>query len=273
MLTKVEVTNRRGNVLALALEEDDNPYQINEIEGLAPVKATLVSSSYAGTDGDVLQSVRRGSRNITIKLDLDPDFINNDYTSLRQGLYPFFGTKSQIKLRFYSSTGLSVDIVGTVEDMSSALFEQDPKVDISIMCFDPDFIDPRMVTVESLTVEDSETIEIEYPGNIEAGTVITLNANRAMTEFTIYSIDEGGNTLQLDFTGDLEDGDELVISSLKGAKGITLTRAGISSSYLYGRSPQSNWIELTEGVNQFRIYSPGDPVPYVLEYVVRYGGL
>ena len=43
MLTRVEVTNRRGNVLALAIEEDDNPYQINSIEGLEPVKATLVS--------------------------------------------------------------------------------------------------------------------------------------------------------------------------------------------------------------------------------------
>jgi hypothetical protein len=273
MLTKVEVTNRRGNVLALALEEDDNPYQINEIDGLEPVKATLVSSSYAGSDGEVFQSARRGPRNIKIKLDLDPDFINNDYTSLRQNLYPFFGTKSQITLRFYSSTGLYVDIVGTVEDFSSPLFEQDPTVDISIMCFQPDFIDTRMVTVDGLTVEDDESMEIDYPGDIESGVVVTLNVNRVMTDLTIYNVDEGGNILQLDFTGDLLNGDELVISSLRGAKGITLTRSGVSSSYLYGRSAQSNWIELTEGTNNFRITAPGDPVPYVVEYLARYGGL
>lgn len=273
MLTKVEVTNRRGNVLALAIEEDGNPYQINEIEGLDPVKATLVSSSYAGSDGEFFQSARRGPRNIKIKLDLDPDFINYDYTSLRENLYTFFGTKSQITLRFYSSTGLYVDIVGIVEEFSAPLFEKDPDVNISIMCFKPDFIDPKIVTINGMTVTDDTHIDIEYPGNIEAGVVVTLNVNRTMTDFTIYSVDEGGNILQLDFDGDLLNGDELVISSLTGAKGITLTRSGVSSSYLYGRSAQSNWIELTEGTNSFRITAPGDPVPYVVEYMVRYGGL
>lgn len=273
MLTKVEVTNRRGNILALAIEEDENPYQVNEIEGLDPVKAVLISSSYAGADGEIFQSARRGPRNIKIKLDLDPDFISNDYTSLRQGLYSFFNPKAQIKLRFYNSTGLYVDIVGTVEEMSSPLFDEDPKVEVLITCFQPDFVDARMVTVEGSTVTGATTMEIEYPGTIEAGIVVTLNVNRSMTDFTMYNVDEGGNILQLDFTGALLNGDQLVVSSLAGAKGITLTRAGVSSSFLYGRSAQSRWIELSEGTNNFRITAAGDPVPYVVEYVVRYGGL
>jgi len=65
----------------------------------------------------------------------------------------------------------------------------------------------------------------------------------------------------------------LVISSLQGNKGITLTRASVTSSFLYGRSAQSSWIKFVEGLNQFRVYALGDPVPYVLEYLVRYGGL
>lgn len=275
MLTKVEVTNRRGNVLTLVMEEDDSPYQVDSIDGLEPVKATLSSSSYAGDDGEIFQSAKRGARNITIKLGLDPDFVDHTYTSLRQGLYSYFMPKSQIKLRFYLDTGLYVDINGVVEDFSSPLFEQDPTVDISIMCYLPDFIDPRIVSVDGFTVDDSDTIELDYPGigTVETGTVVTLNLNRALTNFTIYNIDEGGNITQLDFTGDLLDNDVLVVSSLKGAKGITLTRTGVSSSYLYGRSPQSDWIELDGGANNFRIYAPGDPIPYVLEYTVRYGGL
>lgn len=273
MLTKVEVTNRRGNILTLAIEEGDNPYQVSSIEGLEPVQATLTSSSYAGNDGEVFQWAKRGARNIKIKLDLDPDFVEDTYTTLRQNLYPYFIPKSQIKLRFYSDTGLYLDILGVVEDFSSPLFEQEPAVDISIMCYQPDFTDPRIIQVEGVTVDDTETIVLDYPGSVETGTVVTLNVNRTLTEFTIYNTDEGGNMLQLDFSGELEDGDTLVVSSLRGAKGITLTRTGISSSYLYGRSSQSKWIELDEGLNNFRIYAPGDPVPYVLEYVVRYGGL
>lgn len=273
MLTKVEVTNRRGNILTLAVEEDDNPYQINDIDGLDPVQATLTSSSYAGSDGEVFQSAKRGARNIKIKLDLDPDFVAHTYTTLRQGLYPFFMPKSETKLRFYTDTGLYVDIQGVVEECSSPLFEQDPNVDISIMCYQPDFTDPRMVQIEGNTVEDTTPIVLEYPGTVETGTVVTFNINRALTEFTIYNVDEGGNLLQLDFDGILQEDDILVVSSLRGSKGITLTRLGVSTSYLYGKSAQSKWIELSEGDNNFRIYAPGDPIPYVLEYVVRYGGL
>lgn len=273
MLTKVDVINRRGNVLTLSVEESDEPYQINDIGGLGPVKATLVSSSYAGSDGEVMQSARRGPRNITIKLDLDPDFINHDYTSLRQGLYPFFETKAQITLRFYSSTGLILDIVGTVEDCDTSFFSQNPAIDVSVMCFKPDFIDTRTITIEGTTVEDTESIPINYPGTIPTGTVITINPNRIVTDFTIYSVDQGGNILQLDFEGNLIAGDELIINSRQGSKGITLIRSGITSSYLYGRSSQSNWIELTEGVNNFRITSSGDPIPYTVQYIARYGGL
>jgi hypothetical protein len=273
VFTKVEVTNRRGNILTLAILEDENPYQIADIDGLDPVQAVLTSSSYAGTDGEAFQFAKRGARNIKIKLDLEPDFMDDTYTTLRQGLYPFFMPKSEINLRFYSDTGLYVDIKGIVEECSSPLFDQDPNVDISIMCYDPDFVDPRMVTVNGVTTSGTTPIVLNYPGNIETGVVVTLNLNRSLSGFTIYNVDEGGNILQLDFSGTLLDDDILVVSSLKGNKGITLTRAGVPSSYLYGRSAQSKWIELGEGLNNFRIYAPGDPIPYVLEYVVRYGGL
>jgi hypothetical protein len=273
VLNKVDVTNRKGDVLSLEMEENDSGYQINTIDGLDPVPANLVSTSYANTDGEQFQSAKRGARNVKIKLDLDPDFIDDTYTSLRQGLYSFFMPKSQISMRFYLATGLYVDIIGYVEEMSSPMFQQDPNVDISIMCFQPDFIDSRIVTIEGLTVDDSTNTEIDYPGTVETGTVLTLNVNRVLAAFTIYNMDEAGNLSQLDFDGSLLNGDQLIISSLRGSKGITLIRASVSSSYLYGRSAQSSWIEFLEGLNEFRVYAPGDPVPYELEYIVRYGGL
>ena len=273
MLSKVDVTNRRGNVLSLDMEENDSGYQIDTIDGLDPVKANLVSTSYANADGEQYQSAKRGARNVKIKLDLDPDFVVNTYTTLRQSLYSFFMPKSRISMRFYMTTGLYVDIVGYVEEMSAPQFEQDPNVDISIMCFQPDFTDPRIITVEDFTVDDSTNTTIDYPGTVETGTVLTLNVNRILTSFTIYNMDEGGNLTELDFSGALQSGDELVVSSMRGNKGITLTRAAVSSSFLYGRSAQSSWIEFAEGLNEFRVYAAGDPIPYVLEYIVRYGGL
>lgn len=273
MLVKFDVTTRRGSVLTLEMEESENPIQVVDIEGLNPVNATLVSTSYAGLDGDQFQSARRGPRNIKIKLELDPDFETDTYTSLRQRLYSYFMPKSEIKLRFYMSSGLYVDITGHVESHDGPLFDQDPGVEISIMCFQPDFIDPRMITLSGVSVEDTTNTSIDYPGNVEAGTVLTLTINRALSDFSLYNLSEGDRLDQLDFAGELLAGDLLVISSLRGAKGITLTRAGASRSYLYGRTAQSGWIEFYEGINEFRMHAEGDPIPYQLEYMVRYGGL
>lgn len=275
MLTKVDITNSRGSILSLPMDEDDaiNGYQVNDIDGLDPVKATLVASSYAGADGENFQSAKLPARNIKIKLDLDPDFNPKTYRDLRNDLYAWFMPKAQINLKFHLSSGLIVNIDGIVEEMSSPLFQNDPNVEISIMCFKPDFLDLQMVTISGHTVADTTNTVIDYPGSVEAGTVVTLNFNRAVSEFSIYNRDEGGNLQQLDFSGSLLNGDQLVVSSLRGSKGITLTRSSVTSSYLYGRSPQSSWISFVEGNNQFRVYAMGDPIPYTLEYVARYGGL
>lgn len=273
MLKQLDVTTRRGTSLVLPMVKNNSGYQIADIEGLDPVKANLVSTSFPTMDGVQFQSARRGARNIKIKFDLQPDWTTNDFASLRLNLYKYLLPKSEVTLRFHQTSGLYVDIKGTVEEHTSPSFDQDPKVTVGIMCFKPDFIDPQMVTRSGVTVSTGVNTNIDYPGNVEAGTVITLAVNRSLPAFSIYNRGEDNVLYQLDFSAALIAGDQLVISSLSGSKGITLTRAGVSSSLLYGRSAQSSWIEFQEGVNQFRIYAPGDPVPYQLEYMVRYGGI
>lgn len=272
-LTNFDVTNARGNILSLQMEEDEGPYQISGIDGLDPGKATLVSTSYAGSDGGIFQSASRPARNIKIKIDFDPDFDPKGYEDLRSDLYTWFMPKAKISLRFFLSSGLYLDIDGVVESNDSPIFSDDPDATISVMCFKPDFIDGRMISVAGSTVADTTNTEIDYPGSVESGTVVTMHINRSVTDFSIYNLDEGAHIQQLNFSGALIAGDELVISSLRGNKGITLIRAGVSSSYLYGRTAQSSWIELVEGLNQFRVYAVGDPIPYTLEYRARYGGL
>lgn len=273
MLVKFDVTNRRGQVLTFEMEENDSGYQVADISGLEPVKATLVSSSYAGSDGEEYQTAKREPRNITFKFDLQPNYNPETFSTLRTKLYTYFMPKNKINLRFYLDSGLYADIVGYVEEFSSPRFESDPDVNISVMCFQPDFIDPRTVTLSGFSVNDNTNTPIEYPGSVETGMILTLHANRAVPNFSIYNEDDANNLQQMDFFAPLEDGDQLVISSVRGLKGIILTRAGVSSSYLYGKSAQSAWIQLFEGVNNFRVYATGAPLAYELEYVVRYGGL
>jgi hypothetical protein len=273
MLTKVEVRTPRGDLLVLELEDISDGLVIQDIGGLGPVKATLVSSSYASQDGSQYQSSRRDSRNITMQLGLRPDPTTDTTRSLRKRLYNFFTTKTEVSLRFYLEDGLIVDISGRVESCEPAVFVQEPAVDISIMCFDPDFYDPTPTLLTGNTTADStETIE-EYDGEIETGFVFTLNVNRTLSEFTIYHNLPNDTTRTLDFSSPLESGDVLVISTVSGNKGATLVRSGVTSSVLYAISPQSNWIDLEPGDNGLRVYAEGAAIPYTIEYSTKYGGL
>lgn len=276
MLTRVEARTRQGTLLSLPLEDVLNGYIIEEIEGLGPVKATLVSSSFANEDGEQEQSSRREARDIKLKIGLEPDYQTTSVRSLRQRLYSFFMTKRQVFLRFIDDDGLEVDIVGRVETCEPSIFSNEPAIDISVHCYNPDFVVPSPTSLSGHTVEtnsEADITEIEYDGTVDTGIVLNLDVNRTESALTIYNLGPDDVLRQLDFSAPLVAGDKVRISTVAGAKGATLTRQGVESSVLYGVSPSANWIKLMEGKNRLRVYATGTPIPYTLEYLTRYGGL
>lgn len=273
MLTKFDVSTAQGDLLTLQLDDTSQGYIVQEIEGLDPVKATLVSSSFAAMDGEQYQSSRRETRNIKIQLGLDPDPLTDSVRSLRKRLYGYFLPKSEVTLSFYSDDGPRVSIVGRVESFETALFTQEPAVDISIICYDPDFYDPVPQHLSGNSTAGTAKTVVHYDGEVETGIVFKLNVNRTLTDFTIYHTLPSGELKQLDFSGSLVSGDVLTISTVTGDKGATLIHTGTSSSVLYAISPQSHWLELVPGDNLLRVYASGAGVPYTIDYTTRYGGL
>lgn len=274
MLDTIEVRTAQGTLLALSLADVLSGLIVENVDGLDPVKATVVSSSFAGVDGTQYQSSRREDRNIVIRVGLEPDYVTTTVRDLRNRLYDFFMPKSPVDLRFYDSSGFAVDISGVVETCETALFTKEPAVDISIICFDPDFIQPSPLGGFSgmSTSGTTETL-VTYEGTVETGVNFVLNVDRPLTEFTIYHRPPDGKLRTLDFAASMVAGDVLTISTVSGTKGATLTRAGSDSSILRGISPQSNWIELMRGDNYFRVYALGASIPFEITYVNRYGGL
>jgi hypothetical protein len=273
MLNKVEIRNSRGNLLVLPLENISGGYSLQDIQGLGPVKATLVSTSFAQLDGAHYQSSRRETRNIVIRLGFEPDYTTTSIQTLRRNLYNFFMTKSEINLEFFMDDGLVVDILGRVESCEPAIFSQDPAVDISIVCFDPDFYDPLPVLVSGNTTSAFTEIHYPYIGTIETGIRFVLNVDRTLTDFTIYHRFPAGDLRQLDFSAALIAGDVINISTIVGSKSVTLTRSGTQSSILYGMSQQSSWIELLPGDNYITVHAEGAAIPYTIGYDTKYGGL
>ena len=276
MLATVEARSPKGDLITFPLEDDSSGFRVTNIVGLGPVKANLVSTGFANADGEIFQSSRRPARNIKISLELEPDPTVETVQALRNKLYRVFMPESKVKLTFILEVGLSLDIVGVVEDCDVEHFTQQPKAEISIMCYgETDFIDPTPVVVPGFTVDDeTNSMVIEYDGTINTGIQLVLNVDRALPEFTVYHVLPNDEIQTLEFDNyPLEAGDTLTISTVFGSKGATLLRAGTLSSVLYGISPQSRFIELLPGENSIRVYAEGDPIPLEVEYITKYGGL
>lgn len=272
MLYKVEARTPQGNLLTLQLDDISEGIIVEDITGLDPVKATLVSSSFAQQDGSQYQSARRENRNITMKLSLDPNGDDSVF-DLRNRLYQYFMPKAEVSMRFYMTEGLEVDIAGRVESLETELFTQDPEANISIINFDPDFYDPTPVVITGMHTSDTGPTTINYAGSVDTGMVFSIAIADNKSELTIYHTTPDGVLRTLDFSGPLVAGDVLKISTVTGDKEATLTHLGSDSSVLYGVSPQSAWMALESGENTIQVYAEGDSSPVTITYTSRYGGL
>lgn len=273
MLTKVEARSDNGTLLNLPMMDVSEGFIIQDIDGLDPVKATLVSSSFANLDGEQYQSARREKRNLVFTLGLEPDFATQTVRGLRSRLYGFFMPKSNVNLRFISDDFPTVDISGRVESFESDLFSKDPAVKLSLLAFNPDFYEPTSVLFNGNSVANATETLLSYTGTVESGIKFRLMVDRVITGFTIYNTPADDSLRSLEFLSPLQAGDVVEINTSSGAKGATLTRAGVGTSILYGVSPYSNWIELFPGTNRLRVVVSGAPMAYTLEYTTKHGGL
>ena len=273
MLTKLEVRTEAGSLLVLPLDDVSDGYALTNVEGLDPVKATVVSSSFAAVDGAHFHSARRELRNILITLKLLPDFVASSARSLRTNLYDYFMPKSEVQLRFFDDSDLTVNISGRVETLEAPLWTEEPEANISILCFDPDFVELDSITVEGDTVDDTTEFLITYDGSVETGFEFVLNVDRVLDEFTIYHRPPDNVVRTMDFAASLVADDVVTINTNVGEKAATLLRSSTLSSILYGVSAQSTWFELVKGDNYLRVFAEGAAIPFTIEYTQRHGGL
>jgi len=276
MLEKVEVLTEQGVLLTLPLQDISQGYSVQNITGLDPVRATIVSSPFGSMDGEQYQSSRREKRNILLTLGYEPDYVSGTVQSLRKKLYTFFMPKSRVLLRFFQTGEPVVQIYGRVESFDSEKFSREPNAVISILCFDPDFYNPTPVIWNGNTTASTVEPTRSYQGTVETGIIFRLMVDRSnLTEFTIYHRPPDDSLRSLDFATatPLQAGDVVTISTIPGNKFATLTRGGVDTSYLFGISPQSDWISLFPGDNKLRVYAEGAGIPYQIEHTTKFGGL
>lgn len=272
MLSSVEIRNAKNQSLDLSLWDPETGYPVKDIQGLDPVKAVIVTSSFATMDGVQYQTSRREARNIIFKLGMEPDYVASSVRQLRNGLYTFFMPKSQVAFRFVDESGEALSIEGRVESCDAPLFTQEPEATISIVCVNPDFYQATPYLIEAETVSNGDSLGFTYAGSVNTGFDFQMNIDRSIEGLMLYSSD---NVVvqNMEINYDFLAGDILKVCTIPNQKKVMLTRDGLEESILYALTPQSPWATIEPGNNQIRVYVEGDPIPYTITYTAKFGGL
>jgi hypothetical protein len=287
MIKSITITNYLGESIKIFLAQDnpDHGLLIKSIEGLGPAKANINTTNLATNDGSLYNSARLDSRNILIKFlfGFAPTIEDS-----RQRTYRYFPIKKPLEFLIETDNRIA-KTSGYVESNEPDIFSKDESNSISIICPDPYFysagengtnttifygteplfefvfsnesLDESMIEFGAIENETEKTVY--YDGDAEIGIVITIHALGEARNITIYNTGTR-EVMRIDTTKIQEitgsgiiAGDDIIISTVRGEKTITLLRGGHYINILNALDKGSDWFTLTKGDNVFA---------YVAEY-------
>lgn len=283
MINAVTVTNYLGDSIKLELVRPGiSGFAIQSITGLGPGKADINTTEISTNDGGSYNSARMSKRNIVISIRYYEGDTKKTIEELRHMSYKYFPIKKQLKLLIESDFRIS-EIQGYVEENDPDIFSKAESTDISIICPDPFFYsagpDGTNTTVfygvealftfpfsnESLTepllfmgeIQNKTENYIYYNGDAEIGIIIDIHAVGTATGLVIYNTQTREvmriNTDKIaEITGSgIIAKDDIRINTIKGQKGITLLRDGVSINILNCLEKDVDWFHLAKGDNIF----------------------
>ena len=263
-----KLENSRGNIITLTGNEAE--YQVISIKGLNPPSAHLNSSSVSGMDGAMYNSSRLNTRNIVILVK-----INGDIEENRQNLYTFCPTKEKVRF-YFSNNNRDVYVDGYVDSVECDLFTNDERMQISIICPQPYFLDMSDTQVDGSSISAFFT----FPFSIDLGSPIPFSEIILNNETNLYndSVNEIGMVIGIDIEASVNtilirntgtgatftlsyafvSGDHVQITTIKGQKSIILTRNGIDTNIFSAMQIGSVFFQLATGDNFFSYIVDGN---------------
>lgn len=294
MITKIEFSSETLSALALPLSGTFAdytvgwPFQVRNIDGLGPERSNIATAPLATGRGVFYQGKSTASRNIIITLGFNPDWITQTISNLRQLLYTYLMPEQEIKLTIYSDDVPTVAIEGIIESLDPNIFAQDPEIQISIICPDPDFIEVEASIVETGVLPNSLTdglpleYVINYTGTVPAGFELRIDATEFKTSYSgrIVVVNHKNDIYEVFDIGAIDpvEVDEdyyLYLSTVKN-KRIIESRHTVGSERINQLDKMviiSEWPEFKPGENMFSVGAEESGLVWNLQYYQRYGGL
>lgn len=277
MIKKVTITNHLGESIALDLmEPEKSGFVIKNITGLGPVKANVNLTELATNDGAIDNSARLEPRNIV----MDLQFIENPTIEATRLLsYKYFPIKRNITFLIETDSRVC-ETIGRVESNEPEIFSDKEGCQISIICPDPYFYSNKSNEIifygtepmfkfpfsnESLTepllefglIKNMTEGTVYYDGDAEIGITIHINAIGDAEGVAIYN-SETREVMRINdeklialMGSGIQAGDEITITTVKGLKGITILRGGVTTNILNVLDRPIMWFSLSKGDNLF----------------------
>ena len=288
---KFDYISARGDRLPLATNA---LFDLVHVDGMTKAATSIASSAIGGADGDVVNNVKTNARPIVIDLRIKNGI---DVEEAKRAVLQVVKIKQTGALE-WTQNNRTITISGVVEDVEMPRWTNAVTMQISMYCSQPYWED-----IAYIVKQISEAIDLHYftdsasgmlafpeqgvplgeydtirtknfynSGDVAVGLEISIVAFSTVTNPIIY--DGNGNFLGVGY-GDgakrvqLEAGDNVVVTTHKGRKDITLN----GNSILSKLRPQSTWLQLEAGGNQYSINSDDDSLTnmaFSLIYKQRY---
>ena len=224
-----------------ALVLTDQTKWICEYSGFNPPKAALYSTAMAGMNGAKYQGSRLNTRNIVLTFT-----IFKDIPSSRLALYDFFRIGQYIKLEYRGNRNVWID--GYIETIQNDQFKSTPHkqvLQVSILCYDPDFKDLDSITVAKASGDIG--VSVNYGGTAPTGFDIDVTFTGSVTKL-VFVVKSDVLTIVENFAS----GDTLHICTVKGKKEVKKTSSGVTTNILPSVQYGSKFPQLWSGNNHIR---------------------
>lgn len=289
---------------------------LHDMTGLGPPTASVNTSKVATKDGSKYNSARAEERNIVLPMYFTPIPTIEDarhrsykYFPLKKPVILAFKTDNrECQIVGYVETnepdicsdreGCQVSIIcpnpyfssiyDTVTSFSGveAAFEFPFSNEDTLDSYD------RMIAFGALAsgnphiefgkiVVKAENL-VRYEGDAESGVQIRIAASATVKNITIYNVDTRGtmhiyHDKLVALTGSgIVKGDEIIITTDKGSRSVTLLRNGKSTNILNAIDPRNDeWFSLTKGDNIFAYTADegSDYLMFVVDHTTLYEGI
>lgn len=301
MIKTITVTNDKSESVVLDLRSpEQSGFFIRGITGLGPVKADINTTESLSFDGSQYNSARLTQRNIVF----DIGFLEKPtIEDVRLLSYKYFPIKRRITIEV-ETDNRTLRTIGYVESNEPSIFSKDEGSTISVICPDAYFRSLATTVVnfssitsqfefpfsnESLTenlivfsdLEVDPQSNVVYTGEAPVGFRMYIHVTGPVGTFTVYNLGTreymvlDADILEALTGSALIAGDEIIISTVKGDKYVTLIRDGEYLNILNALGPDSTWFTLSRGDNViYYVAESGEAnLQFRIEFEIVYEGV